>query len=147
MLRGVKKRARGEGKKGYTLVELLVVMAMIGILSSVIMVGLGSSREKARDAIRAGDLKSLSQAVETYFSENFEFPAALDDGNEESVDDLKQYYSDRIIPHDPNPESHYQYAVLTNPKGYCLGALMEQESSGNDVDCGLTGVNYQIKGP
>jgi prepilin-type N-terminal cleavage/methylation domain-containing protein len=157
MLREVQKKSRHTSggftrtpKKlvsGFTFVELLVVMAMIGVLSVVVMTALGSSRERARDAIRTGDLQSLSQAAQKYFSENFEFPAALDDGNSESVEDLKQYYRDRIIPRDPSTGADYEYEVIASPKGYCLGAVMEQEESGNDVDCGLEGSSYQVQGP
>ncbi len=144
------KSRKLKASSGYTLIELLVVMAMIGILSTVVLASLNGSRERARDVIRAGDLKSLSQSLETYFSENFVFPEALDDGNAESGDDLKQYYSNRIIPRDNYQDRAYDYIATENPTGYCLGAKMEQETAENDVECGLgevPGVNYQLQGP
>ncbi|MEZ4156829.1 MAG: type II secretion system protein [Candidatus Paceibacterota bacterium] len=38
-----------QSKKGFTLIEVLIVVGIIGILSSVILVGLNSSRSRARD--------------------------------------------------------------------------------------------------
>lgn len=53
-------------KKGFTLVELLVVVAIIGILLSIVIVNVTSSRQKARDARRKADLRSIQTALELY---------------------------------------------------------------------------------
>lgn len=49
---------------GFTLIELLVTISIIGLLSTMAVVALGSAREKARDAKRVSDLKSLSNLIE-----------------------------------------------------------------------------------
>ncbi len=56
-----------KNKKGFTLVELLLVMAIIGILAGVIMVGMGSSRKKARvtSALKTAD-SIVAEAAECY---------------------------------------------------------------------------------
>ncbi|MFA6050812.1 MAG: type II secretion system protein [Candidatus Paceibacterota bacterium] len=129
-------------RNGFTLVELIVVLAMIGFLASITLTGLNNSRQRSRDTIRAGDLKSLSQAAETYFSEEFVFP--------DSLSELAKYYSDNVLPTDPSPDRSYMYEKGLNSKTYCLGAMMETEEQQNTVVCGLEvngGINYQVQGP
>ena len=79
--------------KGFTLIELLVVIAIIGILASIIIVSLIGVRERARDARRKSDLRSLRTALELYYGKNKKYPstptsvnwAFSDDSSWESV--------------------------------------------------------------
>lgn len=61
-------------QKGFTLLELLVVLAIIGILAGVIMLAVGSARVKARDAKRAGDIRQMVTALEQYYIQNAAYP-------------------------------------------------------------------------
>ncbi len=61
-------------EQGFTLIELLVVIAIVGLLSSVIILGLNSAREKARNAKRLADITQLSSAIELYFNQNYGYP-------------------------------------------------------------------------
>lgn len=60
---------------GFTLVELLVVISIIGILSSFAIVSLNSARIKARDALRKGDMAQLRTALNLYFDDNIFYPS------------------------------------------------------------------------
>lgn len=54
----------GKKSRGFTLIELLVVITIIGILSSTVVVSVGSIRGKARDAKRSSDLREIFLALE-----------------------------------------------------------------------------------
>ena len=67
-------------EKGFTLVELLVVVAIIGLLSTLAIVALGSARAKARDAKRVSDMRQVSTALEMFFNDNDSYPAVAPAG-------------------------------------------------------------------
>ena len=55
-------------RRAFTLVELLVVISIIGLLSTIAIVSLNSARVKSRDTKRIADLKQISTAVELYIN-------------------------------------------------------------------------------
>lgn len=61
--------------KGFTLTEILVVIAIIGVLASVVLVALNSSRAKARDAARLKDLETIVGALQVYYEAHGVYPA------------------------------------------------------------------------
>lgn len=64
-------------QKGFTLIELLVVIAIIGLLSTLSVVALNNARMKSRDAKRISDIKQIQTALELYFNDVNNYPAAL----------------------------------------------------------------------
>lgn len=62
-------------KKGFTLVELLVVISIISLFSAVAVVSLGVSRSKARDTKRKADMVQVAKALELYYAENSGYPS------------------------------------------------------------------------
>ncbi|MBI4250467.1 type II secretion system protein [Candidatus Uhrbacteria bacterium] len=54
---------------GFTLVELLVTIGIIGILATVTVVSVGNARAKARDSKRVSDIKQVQSALELYSSD------------------------------------------------------------------------------
>lgn len=57
-------------KHGFTLLELLVVISIIGMLSSVVLASVGEARERARDAARMQAIHQIDLAVQLYIAEN-----------------------------------------------------------------------------
>jgi len=62
-------------KQGFTLIEILVVVAVISILSSGVLFNILQARGSARDDIRISDLKRMQLAIEMYKSEVGRYPA------------------------------------------------------------------------
>ncbi|MES2749719.1 MAG: prepilin-type N-terminal cleavage/methylation domain-containing protein [Patescibacteria group bacterium] len=62
--------------KGFTLVELMVAISIIGILSSIVYANFGEARKSSRDDIRKTSLKELQLAIEFYKAQNDRYPAA-----------------------------------------------------------------------
>ncbi len=62
-------------KKGFTLVELLVVISIIAVLSTIIGVNYSNSKKTARDSKRKADMENVAAAFEMYYAEYKKYPA------------------------------------------------------------------------
>jgi prepilin-type N-terminal cleavage/methylation domain-containing protein len=61
-------------KRGFTLIEILIVIALIGVLSAVVLSSLNTSRLKARDAQRRSSLDQVKVALELYHNDYGNYP-------------------------------------------------------------------------
>ena len=59
-------------RKGFTLIEVLVVVAIIGILAAVVLTSLNNTRDKASDARIKAEARSIINEAELYYSNNGE---------------------------------------------------------------------------
>ena len=64
-------------KAGFTLMEILLVITIIGLLAAIILTGLSTARSKARDAKRLTDLQTIASALEFYYDSTGHYPIAL----------------------------------------------------------------------
>jgi type IV pilus assembly protein PilA len=73
---------RAKSEKGFSLIELLVVMLIIGILAAVAIPSFVNQRSKAFDAAAKSNLRTAETAMETYSSDhNGSYPASVDTKN------------------------------------------------------------------
>lgn len=63
---------------GFTLVELIIVIVVIGILAAIVLVAYGNVTAKARDSARDSALSQYIKAMETYKAYNGHYPIAID---------------------------------------------------------------------
>ena len=63
--------------KGFSLIELLVVVAIIGLLAVIAIPQFISYRARGIDSQMKGDLKNAALAMESYFAENKTYPTSL----------------------------------------------------------------------
>src|SRR5882762_5143552 len=60
--------------KGFTIVELLIVIVVIGILATLVIVTFTGIQQKARDSKRKTDLGAVQASLESYYSSNNTYP-------------------------------------------------------------------------
>lgn len=68
-------------RSGFTLIELVVVISIIGILASVLLANLNEGSAQSRDVKRQADLRSLQSAVELYKNEKGRYPEGCNGPN------------------------------------------------------------------
>lgn len=68
-------------QKGFTIVELLIVIVVIGILAAIVIVTFTGVQKKARDSDRRSDINAVNSLLEVYYADNASYPtkAQLDD--------------------------------------------------------------------
>ncbi len=66
-----------KNKKGFTLIELMIVISVIAILSAIALFAFNRVQKTARDARRRGDVKALQTAIVAYYADQGDYPATL----------------------------------------------------------------------
>src|SRR3989344_8808717 len=102
-----------KGAKGFTLVELLVVISILSILLAIVLIAINPARQvtQARDTQRRSDVLAILNAINQYFADNGVLPPSLvsdcptkDDvgtgGGDLAADVAPTYIAD--LPKDPN---------------------------------------------
>jgi prepilin-type N-terminal cleavage/methylation domain-containing protein len=119
-------------KRGFTLIEILIVVAIIGLLASVVLVGLGAFRTRGRDARRIADLRETQNALELYYTKNQRYPAL--GGGESWLSLTSSLINAGIgvsnISNDPlYPDKTYRFGVASDGQSYVLAASLEDSSN------------------
>jgi type II secretion system protein G len=124
---------------GFSLIELMVTITIIGILASIIYANFGGGNAKARNAERQTDLRVLQTALAQYKQQNGTYPAAgcgVGSGNwanesmcTDYIIGLTPTYINRL-PTDPRRGSNpgYSYVVDSTGSVYKLVAMQTVEN-------------------
>lgn len=138
-------RRRGR-QAGFTLVEMMVVIVILGILATVVAINVLPSQDKAMKGKARADVAVLEQALEAYRLDNFAFPTN-DQGLDalvtpptglNQVDRYREGGYIRRLPKDPwgNP---YQYRAPGTHGAidvFSFGADGREGGEGKDADIG-----------
>jgi general secretion pathway protein G len=96
--------------KGFTLIEVIVVISIMAVLSVIIYASFDKSKAKSRDQKRISDISSIQLALEQYFNKYGVYPTVLSDTKL-----VPAFISE--IPTPPNSGETYNYFPLTKTNG------------------------------
>ncbi len=85
-------------QSGFTLIELMIVLAILGILITIAQPELKRSITRAREAVLREDLFLMRDAIDQYYADNGKYPSAL--GDLFSPQEREKSYL-RDVPKDP----------------------------------------------
>lgn len=136
------KKSLNTSKKAFTIIELLIVIAIIAILTAIVMTNLTGSKAKARDAKRVSDLGQIQLALELFYDRCKSYPTALsldDDALTLCPDGINLGTFIGKLPVDPTTLASYDYGatVIGSSIGYYfLKATLETQNPAlqDDVD-------------
>lgn len=122
--------------RGFALMELLVVLAIVGLLSSISLTSLVNARIEARDSKRLIEAADVTRALERYAGDHLIYPVTL-----ETL--VSQAYLSEV-PEDPRLLEPFIYKTTRDGSRYYLGVNLESSSAAallSDTDAVRTGIN------
>ena len=124
---GQAPRRRSEAE-GFTLIELIIVMTVIGLLASIAIPSYLNSVKKAREAVLREDLHTLRSAIDSYTVDKEQAP--------QSLDDLVQAGYLKSIPNDP----------ITNHTDTWITSQSDAMTNINETQGGISDVHSGAQG-
>ena len=130
--------------KGFSLLELLVVVSIIGILVSIGVVAFTTAQQQGRDSRRRADLKAMQDAFEQYKGAVGTYDTCATMAN---YDTGSGTLMPGGLPNDPRNSGDFVYNTSTacSEESYCVCALLEN-GTGNAEEPTGSSCNYSPGG-
>lgn len=117
-------------RNGFTIVELLIVIVVIGILAAITIVAYNGIQTRGRDASRSADVNTIQKALSLYYVDEGRYPNACGTaGSSCNSSALTNYLVPKYIqkmPADSTSATTYSYVTNTDGDGYGMRILYEK---------------------
>lgn len=127
---------------GFTLIELIVVIAILGILASIGLTSFQTSQMKSRDAKRKSDLEQVQRALEMYYNDVGAYPNSTAPGGTigsfswgVEFKDAKDTVYMKELPKDPTGSTEYCYKSVVAPTPATSYQLYAKLENSQDPKC------------
>ena len=129
VLEGQRSGRRAAREGGFTLIELIIVMTIIGLLTAIAIPSYVNSVKKAREAVLREDLHTMRSAIDSYTVDKEQAP--------QSLDDLVQAGYLKTIPVDPMTDKSDTWNTSQSDD---LSNITETQGGISDVHSGAQGL-------
>lgn len=126
---------------GFTLLELLVVISIIGILIAISAAAFTTAQQKARNAKRQGDINSMAKAFEQYYATSHDVSGVIVTSvYANDCGDMMDSLPGSVWPTDP--KTGVEYSCTSTTSTYCACAELEPSgnSDGNATNASCAGI-------
>jgi general secretion pathway protein G len=123
-----------DGESGFTLVELMVVIVIIGLLATIVIINVLPATDKAATTKAKADVATLEQGVEMYRLNKLRYPSAAEGLQALSVEGYV-----KRLPKDPWGNAYHYSAPGRDGRAfdiYSYGADGREGGEGKDADIG-----------
>jgi len=130
-------------QSGFTLIELIVVVTIIGILAGIAIVNVKFAQRKAQEALLKENLHQMRKAIDNFYADKQKYPANLQElvpnyirrippdpvtkqvDWEEIIDDPLMTGGEEAIPAETDPQATYQQPGVVDVKSKAQGNTLE----------------------
>lgn len=156
--------AKSKHQQGFTIVELLIVIVIIGILAAITIVAYNGIQARSRDSARIAKIKSIAKSIELYKVDNGTYPQILDGVGWETTCgslteswghcDRNKILSDMLAPYtkidptslsDATQGNYYYHYTSQAADGYqTYGMMVYLEGNSGQGDGGYLSNAYEV---